>query len=220
MKLRLTVILMAACLTFLMACESPLNPIEEEAPYLTVLTLTGTQQRLAFNLLSPAEKALAWQQRFQRVLAFEATMFNKNADRRITLIEEVEAIATNPDNFSPDMTEEDLASLEKGILAWKDEADEVFAPEEIENILFTLSSDSSLVSLGADKANATRQCLDCCCHVASMMTCPRVSFSFKDAGLSFGECGTSWACPPGNETRYGCGAFKMYSCNGGSCEFS
>ncbi len=208
----------AACLLFMVACERPFAPVEADS-VLSVLTMTGKQQNLAFELLSPADKALAWKKRFDRVLTYEGMAMRKNGDRRLALLEEAASVATNPDNYSPEMTDDEKSQIEKGLLNWKVEAEEVFSPEEIVEILFTLSADSTLES-PANKVEYDRICLDCCCAIGSMMTCPKVSFSFRDAGLSFGACNSSWGCPPGNESTYGCGAFKLHSCDGAVCEFS
>lgn len=218
-KTFLHLLLLPLAVALLAGCDSAITPIAETSSFEEVLRLQGRQQQVAFGLLSPAERALAWASRLSRIEAFEFASANKSDEqsRRFELFEEYRRLVTNPDNHENERSEEETADIEAQLLDWQERAEEVYDGEELYGLLFTLSTDSSLVSDAPSKTDRLRRCTGCCCSVGSSMTCPKITLSLAGPTIEYGECDYGLNCLSSDRQR--CGAAFLFDCDGAFCEF-
>lgn len=199
-----------------------------------VMNMDGQAQRLAFNLLTPDERALMWSIRLTELRSAVPTAnLGKHASvTREQLFDEFVHVATDADNFKVPRSTSDSIRLSTWFGSWLNRAEKVFTAAEVYNIAFSAHQRSSLSdttglpssspvssksSQFSNKSMLDRNCRDCCCSVGSSWTCYKPSLSWKDFGIQYGECTDGFNCH--EPSSLGCGGGFLQSCDGSSCQW-
>lgn len=184
---------------FLFACEKENLGIDRPQSITDkVINLPKSSRKLAFNLLSPSEKAQVWENRISLELKNDLTL---TQDQKL-ILQKFRTIST-PDLFDQKQTVEEERQngdlLNAGL--------KLFSAEYLYKLLFTLDS------LKENEADLIEKAVtpDCICNLSN--GCFRVG---GPTYIETGACEAKKAC---KTLTTGCGLFWQYSCNGDNCDF-
>lgn len=220
---RSSIPVLASFMILICGCDSTtLNQVSEPAVR-EVLSMSGKDQRLAFSLLTPEERAQAWQLRFDTMNPAIEEALSKNEDPvRQELINEFINFINTPGLYEGDGNHAPDSRVSAFFGDWYARAKGHLSDVEAFNLthrltpLMSLSDTTGLPfaeSDGSGKVAAT-SCDGCCCHRDSWFTCPEFSLSWGDFGLSWGECEGGSPC---SNSGMGCGGAFLWACNGDAC---
>ena len=188
----------------------------------SIRELKSEDQKVAFELLSQNERYTLWYNQLEAHLKME-----KYNDKQKEFIKELLGGLTD-DIFSP-IEKNDAKHIyhAKIFKPWVERAAKEFAPRDLDNLVFSINSQSELEQFSSETPLASinttvsgdymikAQAADCECNVGSSFTCLTYYASC--------DCHVYLECvrhPCSNQTTSGCGAFLMYSCNGVCDPFS
>lgn len=231
---RVPIVLMGVLVLY--ACqkkESGYYPDTDNLKLEYILQMRGNAQRIAFNLLSNAEKVAIRKLHIHKILA-DKIMSN---DKR-SLINQL--LAFNKEIYysgKGDDVEYATMIFEK---SWLEKAKQLFSPEDIYTIAYTLNTaqsdvenagmepdDFSGILIGRTLTDPSRSPYnneslpDCNCSVGSSFTCPKTTITYDEGSnkwiVSVGYNPCTYVHATACDVEGGCGFMGWHICDGNKC---